>query len=165
MYRFIKTATVVVVFFICMSLSISNISALMVEMSTTELVQGADKIIVGEVKDMQTRGGPNIGIKTFVSVGVEEAIKGGPIDKVLVELIGGFLEKEGIGLRASDAPVFEKDQEVLLFLKEKAKGLYYVHGAFQGKLTINKDGIIIENNKSLDKFVGEIQSILDQYNY
>src|SRR3989338_5167717 len=156
MKRFLVLSTVSTIFLMCIVLFNRPALCLMVHIPLSRLVQESDAIVIGEVVDKESRQGPDICISTYVTIQIEQTLKGTLQETVLVEIPGGKVRD--ICLMVSDTPEFEKDEQALVFLKQKKPGVYIVRGLFQGKFTI-KNGIILENNQDLEDFVREIREI------
>jgi hypothetical protein len=141
-------------------LGMDSAMALMHEMSTPELTQQAEAVVRGKVKDMKSEWDPERRfIWTLVTISVSHSIKGNSPEKqdVVVKIPGG--EVGDIGQKTEDAPIFTKDEEVLLFLQPEVyreKKVFRVMGNFQGKHTI-KDNMLIEKKMPVETFLGQIK--------
>jgi hypothetical protein len=150
-----------IILFICSAfLGMNSATALMLEMSPTELTQQAESIVRGKVKDMKSEWDPERRfIWTLVTISVSHSIKGNSPEKqdVVVKIPGG--EVGDIGQKTEDTPTFTKGEEVLLFLQPvvyREKKVFRVTGNFQGKHTI-KDNMLIEKNMPVETFLGQIE--------
>jgi len=113
---------------------------LMINLSTEDLTQKAENIIVGKVVKKECRyDEEGKRIYTYVTISVEEDLKGkAGGKKITVRHLGG--EVEGVGLAVSDAPSLKKDEEVLLFLKKgKKPEVKEIVGRAQGKFRVKRD--------------------------
>jgi hypothetical protein len=137
----------------------THASALMVKLSLEELTTESNSIIIGKVDDIKCAWDEEHRfIYTYVTIKVEETLKGSLKDRIVVRHLGG--EVDGKGLGVSDQPSFKMGERVLLFLTgEREKGVYEVYGWFQGKYTI-VDDTVIEIEEPLSKFLEEIEKIL-----
>lgn len=131
----------------------------MVKISTEELVKEADHIVIGTVIGMESSwDAEGRWIRTYVSLSVEESIKGALRGKqVVISYIGGLVGE--IGLWHSDTPNFKKGQRVFVFLQPDNRGAFKVVGRQQGKFTI-MGGRIVEPNLSIEAFTKQIKTIL-----
>jgi hypothetical protein len=150
-----------IILFICATfLGTNSATALMLEMSPTELTQQAEAIVRGQVKDKKSEWDPERRfIWTLVTISVSHSIKGKSPEKqdVVVKIPGG--EVGDIGQKTEDAPVFTTGEEVLLFLQPevyRSKIVFRVTGNFQGKHTI-KDNMLIEKKMPVETFLGQIE--------
>lgn len=133
------------------SISVPNAAALVVEKSLDQMTIESDTIITGKIvnKESYREKGK---IFTDVTVLVGENIKGKTENKIIVQVPGGVVGD--IYAQVSDVPMFENNEEVLLFLKENK-----VVGWNQGKYKIKNDKIE-ENDKSVTEFIDNIKQAL-----
>lgn len=113
---------------------------LMISLSTEDLTQEAENIIVGKVVKKECRyDEEGKRIYTYVTISVEEDLKGKTGGKeITVRHLGG--EVGEIGLWVEDTPSFEEDEEVLLFLKKgKKPEVREIVGRAQGKFRVKRD--------------------------
>jgi Matrixin/IPT/TIG domain len=136
------------VLILMISISVPNVAAMVLQKNLTDLTKDADSIVVGNVTDKNSYM-KNGKIYTNVTVSVDIRIKGQSNSKVVVEVPGGAVGDKYA--EVSDAPFFEKGQNVLLFSNGKD-----VVGMDQGKFTI-KNEKIIETGESLAEFVHKIK--------
>ena len=86
------------------------------------LAKIADCIVIGKVKEVKAH--PEGPYHTWVTVSVEQYLKGGSGEnEVLVKLISG-MRADGTGTSVSSDPKFEKGEEVLLHLSSLAMELH-----------------------------------------
>ena len=128
--------------------------AVLSKMDLSELVDGADALIVGTVLSKTSEWNHDrSSIITTVTIAVEESIKGEQVpEEVMVVVQGG--EIDGIGQAVSDMPEFSIGERTLLFLQtplaedggmvgQGVSGfslpLFKVYGGFQGKLRVTAD--------------------------
>ena len=114
-------------------------------------------------------------VYTFVTVSVDECIKGSDIlkrNEIIIKILGGSIKKEGIvqyverqpDLRLN-LPSFEKHEKTLLMLKMLSDSTYYkvIHGQ-SGKFIIQKDNSIQRISSprkiSLEEFIQQIKEII-----
>lgn len=115
---------------------------LMIGLSTEDLTQEAENIVVGKVVKKECRWNEErTRIYTYVTIAVEEDLKGkAGGEEIIIRHLGG--EVGEIGLAVSDAPSFKEDEEVLLFLKKgKKPEVREVVGRAQGKFRVKRDEI------------------------
>ena len=111
---------------------------LMEKIEVSELTAQADLIVVGEVKKIESRWDKE-GFFTYITIVVEQSLKGNANQEVSVRVIGG--EVGDIGLKVSDEPEFKLGEKVKVFLK--GKEIYDIVGLYQGKYTI-VDGEVLK---------------------
>lgn len=103
-----------------------------------EMAIRADQIFTGEVvgitSQMNARG---TGIYTFVTIAVDEYLKGGRRSVLTLRILGG--EAEGYRLVVPGSPVFRLGEEVLVFSDGGAGRIPTVLGMAAGKFTMERD--------------------------
>lgn len=129
-------------------ISVTNVSALVIEKSLKQMTIESDTIITGKVVNKESYR-KNDKIFTDVTVLVGENIKGKTENKIIVQVPGGVVGD--IYAQVSDVPLFENNEDVLLFLKGNK-----VVGWNQGKYTISNDKII-GVDKSVTEFIDNIR--------
>ena len=122
-----------------------NAYALLVKMSLEELSSKADSIIVGQVTDMRSQW-EDRNIFTYVTLSVEQYIKGAGDSQVTIKTLGGTVGN--LGQRVSDTPSFHIDERAVLFLRDE---FFRVVGWRQGKFSII-DGEVVVDNAVLQEF-------------
>ena len=143
-------------------------SALMVRKSIEELTSQADSILIGKVKEMESRWNEERTlIYTYVTISVSQYTKTlsgvGEVQEIMVKVPGG--EVGDIGLKVSDTPQFREGEEVFLFLRREKLPLFSVTGLFQGKYTIEENRVknrILGLDVLLDSFISQIEGILEK---
>ena len=120
------------------------IAAVAVEGSTVrylpldEMATRADQIFTGEVvgvtSQMNARG---TGIYTFVTIAVDEYLKGGRRSVLTLRILGG--EAEGYRLTVPGSPTFSLGEEVLVFTDGGAGRIPTVLGMAAGKFALKRD--------------------------
>jgi hypothetical protein len=119
-------------------------SAAMIGLTTQELTDSAEVIVVGVVMETKPEWNADQSlILTRITVRIEETIKGNVGNMLELEHIGG--EIGNIGLRTSNQPSFSDGENVILFLRtvkngKKSDGLFELVGMSQGKYTLRQDG-------------------------
>ncbi len=128
--------------------------SLMLRINLDDLVRNADVIATGKVVERECKRWTEKGyIYTYVTVLVDEYIKGEGGEKVVVRYPGGEVGKKG--LKVGNMPSFRFGEEVLVFLRdaeylsaepqtlslnqEVAGRIYGVSGFAQGKYEIYTD--------------------------
>jgi hypothetical protein len=100
-----------------------------------DLVQKSGRIIVGKCISSESRWNDrNTLILTTARFAVSEPLKGSSDGFVNVVTVGGTLD--GITQTVSGMPVFEPEEEVLLFLEPSKNGQWQPLGMSQGKFRI-----------------------------
>jgi hypothetical protein len=126
-----------------------------------EKTANADLIVVGKVTDVQCRWDePKTLIHTYVSVSIEEIVKGqSPNDKITITMPGG--EVGNLIAAMPGMPSFRKGERVLLFLirDRYSDDLYLVHGV-HGKDSIMPDNRMRSTGKTLPEFLNEIRQCI-----
>ncbi len=152
-----------------------KVSALVVQKDVEQLTQESDLIVMGEVRNMESRWNDDRTlIYTYVTVFVSEYIKDDLALKqsnkngdqeIVVRISGGKVGD--ISLIVSDTPEFKEGEEVFLFLRKgnDLKASLNVAGLFQGKYTV-EDGMI--KNKvlglqiALEEFTSHITAMVNE---
>ena len=141
-------------------------SALVIKKSVEELTYEADSILIGEVKDIESRWDKERTlIHTYVTVSVTEYIKRiletEEPEEITVRVPGG--QVGDIALKVSDTPEFVEGEGVFLFLRIEELPIFRVAGLFQGKYTIREGKVInkiLEWEMPLESFIGQIEEII-----
>ncbi len=133
------------------SVSTPSVFALVEKKSINDLTRDSDNIITGKVLSKESYW-ENGYIFTNVTVSTDSRIKGNSDNKVTVKIPGGTVGE--IYADVSDVPLFDDNEEVLLFLKGDS-----VVGWNQGKYSI-RDNRIKETGGSLIEFVQNIEQNL-----
>ena len=143
---------------ICLLLISGAASALVVKMETPELTEKAREIVIGHVVDMQSRWNEDRDyIFTYVTVHVDEYVKGGGERSVTIKIPGGAIGD--LQLRVSDIPEFAVGEKVVLFLTDEYPDYCDLLGLFQGKYTV-VEGRVLERDIELEHFLNEIDFYL-----
>jgi hypothetical protein len=103
------------------------------KMELAELVSTSDSIVQGRVESVEARYENKL-VYTYISVVVDDPIKGERRRTVLVRQIGGK-----IGARTTwvaGMPLFKAGDQVIVFLKNRQDGAFDVIGLNQGKYDI-----------------------------
>lgn len=137
------------------------VSALMQKISVEDLTKEADVIVIGDIKEVESRWGQGrTPINTYVTLSVENYIKGGEGQETLTIITQGG-RKWGFTVWVEDAPDFTKNEKVLVFLK-KAGREFSVAGWAQGKYIVeNEDVRDISGEKlSLKDFLRRVEDAM-----
>ena len=131
-------------------LSCSAFATVMVRLDLNDLVRSSTWIVEGVVEEVNksapTQQG---GVETRVRVKVVSRWKGPEsIESLTLRLPGG--EKEGTVIRVAGMPMFQRGEEVLLFL-EPVDGGWIPTGLGQGVFRLGR----VENEKTLSQVAGE----------
>jgi hypothetical protein len=134
--------------------------AIMTKATVPELTAGATGVVRGHVQDVASRwDSEGKTILTYVTISVDEWLKGDGPDAVTVRVPGGIVGD--VGLWVEDAPVFAEGQEVITFLEPSDDGsLMQVRGDFQGEFTI-ENGRVVGSGLPLVDFVAMVKSIVE----
>jgi hypothetical protein len=134
--------------------------ALLVKVTKEELLKESDAVVIGLVQDIQSfkaqseiRPGKE-DIFSNVTLQVNEYLynpKNFAASQMVVRVLGGVVENTI--MTVSDGPVFEKGEQVIVFLKQKDERIFVVVGWAQGKYTID-NGVIGKGNEKI--FVRDI---------
>ncbi len=154
----------VLVLFLLLFCFLSYSSALMIGMSTRSLSRESELVIKGDVVDIVCQWTEDrSAIFTTATLKVEEVVTGS-CDKDIIEIVydGGVVD--GIGMKVSDTPSFNKGETVILFLSPDLKlrkaQAFRVYGRAQGKYLIGNDNIARKRGFSIAEGAGEIDNEL-----
>lgn len=136
-------------------------STIIERMDNNKLIKKADKIIIGEVQNIECEWDNDYNmIHTYVTINVLKWIKGEGNSTIQLLFPGGEVENKIINVDLT--PSFELHQKAILFLEPEIKNTYRVLGWLQGKFTIiEKTNTILENNQNVDAFLNMIKSKLN----
>jgi hypothetical protein len=136
------------------------------ELSLEELSEKSEVIVTGKVVDKRSEWNQEkTRIYTHVTVAVDDYHKGeGSEQTVTVVHLGG--EVGDVGELYTSVAKFEKDEEVVLFLRKDRRGNLRVTGSDRGKYCIKRDdrtGVKrIEKFGTLDSFKAHIKNIVEK---
>lgn len=131
-------------------LLVSSLSAIMIPLSTTQLRQDADVVVIGQVMELKSYwDNEETVIFTRARLKLDKMISGSlPVPEVIVEYPGGTVGEMTMG--CSDQPSFQVGERVLVFLKAQpsfneerfsSQECYQVIGAAQGVYHIDNHHI------------------------
>ena len=110
-------------------------------MELPQLVSASDNIVQGRVESVEARYEGNM-ICTYVSVAVDDPLKGDRRRTVLVRQLGGRIGAKTIWI--AGMPQFKTGDQVIVFLRNRRDGTFDVIGLNQGKYNI-VDGAAVAN--------------------
>jgi hypothetical protein len=134
----------------------------MIKVSLEELTWKADQIVVGTAQESWSQwddAGEHI--FTYTRFTVDQVIKGDTSEReVTVKTPGG--ELDGTRMEVPSSPNLKSGGKYILFLYDNADNYESnVVGWQQGRYTIDS-GLIVENGRSVDDFIGRIRAILEE---
>jgi len=137
--------------------------AIMIKYSLEQLTTGSEKIATGVVEATEARAiEPGGAIYTYVTIGVENMIKGDvKEEKLVLRVPGGTLGDQTMVV--SDAPFFEVGERTLVFVTRQVDGQDIVYNWQNGKYTI-RNGMVVEEGTPLENFLLVINAYLDSDN-
>jgi hypothetical protein len=133
-------------------------NAAMIQVPLATSIHNSDLVIRGRAVDQHCEWtADGRWIVTVVRIRVLDTLGGtAPGDEVVVRVLGGALD--GIGLSVSDMPVFQPDEEAVLFLKRSNDGnSFLVTDNFQGKNTL-LDGRVVERDLPQADFLNTVRA-------
>jgi len=127
-----------------LALSLWALAAVMVKLETKDLAEQAEAVVVGKVASSKAQwDDKKTKILTFTQVTITDTVKGDLKGDVTVRTFGG--EVDGLAQIVPGMPQFDKDEEVVLFLKKDEKS-FIVVGMGQGKYSVlrekDKDAVV-----------------------
>ncbi len=135
-------------------------SALMIRYDLQRLSTGSDKIVIGNVVDTESKYlVPGRAIYTFVTIDVEEVLKGEISgNELTLRVPGGTVGEETMVVEHE--PDFMIGEKVLVFAARQVDGQDVLYNAENGKYTI-EDGIVVEKGVPLEGYILAIRAYLD----
>lgn len=130
-----------------------TLPAAVTRLSLKQLTAQSTDVVKGTVVDMRGELAAD-GIRTRVTIQVEESYLGATAGTIEVSVLGG--EVGDLGFYVSEMPRFEVGQQVIVFARRGEREPSVVVGARQGKCTIEK-GLIRESGARADDFVERIR--------
>ena len=118
------------------ALSLPSLASTAQKMDLLELVSVSDTIVQGRVESVDSRWENNL-VYTYISVNVDEPLKGGRRRTVMIRQAGGKIGSLNVGVPGM--PVFKAGDQVITFLKSRTDGTFDVVGLNQGKYEIVDD--------------------------
>jgi len=131
-------------------------------MSTEQLTQEADLVVVGKVSGLKAGWNSDRSrILTTVTLDVDQILKGDAGTHSVTILVPGG-EVDGVGELYSHTAQFTKDEDVVVFAKKDTKGQLRMAAGQNGKLSIRKDvatGItLVSGDTALDEFTTHVRN-------
>jgi hypothetical protein len=118
------------------------------KLSLEQLVQGADLIVQGQVQSVYSQWDRERRLVfTYVSIRVEDPLKGERRQSVLIRQIGGTAGT--IQMSVAGMPQFKSGERALVFLKRQDATTFQVVGMNQGLYRIVEDSAV-SNSSGLD---------------
>jgi len=136
------------------------VSALMQKISVEDLTGEADVIVIGDIKEVESRWNFwRTEVHTYSTVSVEKYIKGTGSETLTIITEGGTAGD--LSVWVEDTPVFTKNEKVLVFLK-KAGREFSVAGLVQGKYIIENEEVrdINGDKVSLKDFLRRVEDAI-----
>src|SRR5436853_7093927 len=118
----------------------SALATTVIPPSFDELVSRAEMIFQGTVTDVRserTGEGAQRHIMSYVTVKVEEAIKGNPGASVTLRMLGGTVGAET--MEVADAPKFKVGERDILFVENNGTQFIPLVGIMHGRFRVKKD--------------------------
>lgn len=134
------------------------------KLSLAQLSAEADVIIRGRVEATTTRqASDRRPISTIVEVSVERQFKGPKVSTVMIEQAGG--SQGDVTLAVPGSPEFSSGEVVILFMKQRSRGVFNIVGGKQGKFIVKTvpetSREVVENfahrTEALDSFIARLQ--------
>jgi len=127
------------------------------KLSLEQLVQRADLIVQGQVQSVYSQWDDERRLVfTYISIHVDEPLKGEPRQTVLIRQIGGRVG--AIQMSVAGVPQFNRGERALVFLKRQDATTFQVVGMNQGLYEIVEDSAVanVFGMDLIDKKTGEI---------
>jgi len=119
-------------------------------MSLAQLVKRADLIVQGEVQSVYTQwDAEHHLVFTFIAIRVDESLKGGNRQSVLIRQVGGTVGT--VQMSIAGVPQFKSGETAVLFLKRQDDSTFQVVGMNQGLYEI-VGNFAVSNLSGMDLF-------------
>lgn len=130
-------------------------SALMVAMTTEDLVSHASLVVVGTVENVTSYPPDGAGmIYSEAKVRVNDTVVGATSEElVTVRYMGG--EYGDLAVAVEDQPIFDPGEDVVVFLSPATGGSYECPDGVQSKYAV-VDGTVLPTGVTLTEFLAEI---------
>lgn len=113
--------------------------------SLEELSQTAPRIVSGTVTECEVRSTRNQ-IRTYCTIDVDETLKGERSETVCTQQVGGFLEKEGYGVKVPGQVMIREGEELIVFLSDPdEEGCSRVRASNQGIYRIEEGNVLLHD--------------------
>jgi hypothetical protein len=127
------------------------------KLNLAQLVKRADLIVQGQVQSVYTQWDAEQHLVfTFISIRVDESLKGGNRQSVLIRQVGGTVGT--VQMSIAGVPQFKSGEMAIVFLKRQDDSTFQVVGMNQGLYEIVED-FAVSNLSGVDLFdskTGEI---------
>jgi hypothetical protein len=123
-----------------LAVTCAGLATTVIPPSFDDLVSRAEMIIQGSVTDVHsewTGEGAQRHIMSYVTVKVEDAIKGNPGASVTLRMLGGTVGAET--MQVSDAPKFKVGDRDILFVENNGTQFIPLVGIMHGRFRVKKD--------------------------
>ena len=145
---------------ICFSLELKSQEEISVESLEQKTVK-ADLIVIGRVIDAKSSWDETkSNISTYVSLSIEEEIKGhSSKEDIVIRVPGGAVDE--IGTRVPEMASFRKGERALVFLIRDLRSDYFfvLYGQY-GKYEIDQDNMVTSDAVPLPEFLNEIRQFI-----
>ena len=144
----------------CFSLGLRSQEEISLESLEQKTVK-ADLIVIGRVIDVKSRwDATKSKISTYVSLSLEEAIKGCSSKKdIMIRIPGGVIDK--IGTFVPEMASFRKGERALVFLiRDLRSDNYFVLYGQYGKYEIDQYNVVTSEEVPLPEFLNEIRQFI-----
>jgi len=124
----------------CLFLAGTGLATTVIPPSFDELVSRAQMIFQGSVTDVRsewTGEGAQRHIMSYVTLKVEDAIKGNPGSTVTLRMLGGTVGGET--MEVADAPKFKVGDRDILFVENNGTQFVPLVGIMHGRFRVEKD--------------------------
>lgn len=133
------------------------------DVPVAERAKGAQRVVVAKATDSWSsfevnKYGDRL-IVSHVTFDVEETIKGRPVAQVVVDVEGGTVN--GLTLKVSDMPAFERGHRAVLFLDEASTGKLQLHRRGLGSLRLNERNQVADTDVPLTTIRSQIRQAID----
>ena len=119
----------------------SLFGSVVVQMDLEGLVAGADTIVQGRAEAVYSQWDSDRRvIYTYISIGVDEILKGESRRSLLIKQLGGTVGS--LVMTVSGMPGFDVGAGVIVFLEDSGNGTFQIVGLNQGKYVIAEDSAI-----------------------
>jgi hypothetical protein len=128
------------IFGACLIFAGTALATTVIPPSFDELVSRAEMIFQGSVTDVRsewTGEGAQRHIMSYVTLKVEDAIKGNPGSTVTLRMLGGTVGGET--MEVSDAPKFKVGDRDILFVENNGTQFVPLVGIMHGRFRVGKD--------------------------
>ena len=133
-----------------LTLASSATATTVLRMDLPDLVNRADHIVQGRVGQIYVDWDAERNLAfTYISVNVDDPMKGARRSTVLIRQVGGRVGK--ISMHVAGMPTFSQGEEVILFLNDLHNGTFMVVGMNQGKYQITQD-YAVSNSSGIELY-------------